>query len=73
MVDLADRRLGPLVMDGSSDVGTFEFPAAIEEICEVQLVSRYCADAWPACGEPPERSRCGRVDAHDGRPNLSRG
>ncbi|MGE5827900.1 MAG: hypothetical protein ACM30G_05980, partial [Micromonosporaceae bacterium] len=58
VVDLRGLRLGPLSGHGSRsdarDLGTFEFPRAAGEICELYLVVNYCAEPWPRCGCPTD-------------------
>ena len=48
-VDLRGQHPGPLG-DQPAPVGTFEFPEALGEICDVYLVAGYCAEPWAACG-----------------------
>ena len=58
-VDLRGRRLGPLDPErAATELGTLEFPDALGEVCEVHLVTKYCADPWPHCGDPPELGPC---------------
>jgi hypothetical protein len=58
VLDLRGLRLGPIEGDRPTDVGTLAFPDELCEICEVHLVTRYCADPWPGCGEPEDRCGC---------------
>jgi hypothetical protein len=60
MVDLRGRRLGPMMGDRTTELGTFEFPTELGEICNLHLVTCYCAEPWPRCGEPTRR--CGASD-----------
>ncbi len=57
-VDLSGKRLGPLTSDRPAELGAFEFPEDLGEICGVQLVAGYCAEEWPGCGEPGPRKPC---------------
>jgi hypothetical protein len=58
VVDLRGKRLGPLGHDRPAELGCFEFPDELGEICGVQLVAGYCAEEWPRCGPPPPRRPC---------------
>jgi len=66
VVDLRDRRLGPLEVERAVELGSLEFPARIGEICEVKLIAVYCADPWPRCGVPEHGCRCGCSSARAG-------
>ena len=66
VLDLDSSHLGPLQPGGPAELGTFEFPAEVGEICEVYLVTGYCAGPSPHCGEPGERRAC-HSHRHDPR------
>ena len=45
---LGGRTLGPLCDDRPEQLGTFEFPDELGEICDVV---GYCAQRWRDCGQ----------------------
>ena len=80
VVDLTNRRLGPLGSDRPADLGTFEFPDDLGELCEMRIVAGYCAEPWSGRGDgspcPCDRRRpcdcCRGGSSHERSPRQSR-
>ena len=77
VVDLGDRRLGPIGAERPSEVGRLEFPAEVSEICDVNIVVGYCVQPWARCDAgpclcaPESPCRCrARRNERDGAPEA---
>jgi hypothetical protein len=73
----ADCGWDPMTADRTIVLGIFQFRDQLDEICDVHLVARYCAELWQRCGDPKFQcgwsQSCGSCGRNHGKAPMHRG